>query len=100
MTTPPCEGNVVWHVLTTVYPIKQKHIDQYVTKQLSKSTSAWDKDPQTLRPLATVMDVDFELQQTGNWRVTQQDTFNHNVVYASAKNLVAASLLIALINLI
>ena len=27
MTTPPCKTGVVWHVLTTVYPIKQKHID-------------------------------------------------------------------------
>lgn len=29
VTTPPCKQNVYWNVLTTVYPIKQKHLDQF-----------------------------------------------------------------------
>ena len=100
MTTPPCTTGIVWHVLTTVYPIKQKHIDQYITKQLSKSTATWDKDPQTLKPLIEPMNVDFELQQTGNWRVIQQDTSKHGVIYTSAIKLAATSLAILIFNLI
>jgi carbonic anhydrase len=31
MTIPPCETFVYWNVLSTVYPIKQEHLDQFVT---------------------------------------------------------------------
>ena len=31
MTVPPCESMVYWNVLSTVYPIKQEHLDQFVT---------------------------------------------------------------------
>lgn len=27
VTTPPCDTYVYWNVLTTVYPISQKHLD-------------------------------------------------------------------------
>jgi carbonic anhydrase len=30
VTTPPCAQNVYWNVLRTIYPIKQKHLDQFI----------------------------------------------------------------------
>jgi len=35
VTTPPCAVAVYWNVLTTVYPVKQKYVDQF-KKQLAK----------------------------------------------------------------
>jgi hypothetical protein len=35
VTTPPCAVAVYWNVLTTIYPIKQKYVDQF-KKQLAK----------------------------------------------------------------
>lgn len=32
VTTPPCAENVYWNVLTTVYPIKKKYVDQFKAK--------------------------------------------------------------------
>jgi len=29
VTTPPCERTVYWNVLATVYPVKQKHLDNF-----------------------------------------------------------------------
>jgi carbonic anhydrase len=29
VTTPPCAQNVYWNVLRTIYPIKQKYVDQF-----------------------------------------------------------------------
>jgi len=29
VTTPPCAQNVYWNVLRTIYPIKQKHLEQF-----------------------------------------------------------------------
>ena len=29
VTTPPCAENVYWNVLRTIYPIKQKYVDQF-----------------------------------------------------------------------
>lgn len=29
VTTPPCAENVYWNVLRTVYPLKQRHLDQF-----------------------------------------------------------------------
>ena len=29
VTTPPCATTVYWNVLTTVYPIKKKHLEQF-----------------------------------------------------------------------
>jgi carbonic anhydrase len=28
MTTPPCQAGIYWNVLSTVYPIKEDHLDQ------------------------------------------------------------------------
>jgi hypothetical protein len=47
VTTPPCATAVYWNVLRTVYPIKQKHLDQFKV-QLSKHAG---------------------LEKTGNWRL-------------------------------
>jgi len=55
VTTPPCAQNVFWNVLTTVYPIKQKHLDQF------KKILAIDG-----------------LLTTGNWREIQPLTDAHN----------------------
>jgi carbonic anhydrase len=30
VTTPPCAQNVYWNVLRTVYPIKKRHLDQFI----------------------------------------------------------------------
>ena len=38
VTTPPCATAVYWNVLTTIYPIKQKHVDNFKL-QLAKNTS-------------------------------------------------------------
>jgi carbonic anhydrase len=32
VTTPPCGRFVYWNVLSTVYPISQKHLDQFKTR--------------------------------------------------------------------
>ena len=55
VTTPPCAQNVYWNVLRTVYPIKQKHFDQFMS-QLARSG----------------------LEKTGNYRLIQKETKDHN----------------------
>lgn len=32
VTTPPCATNVYWNVLSTVYPVKQEHVDLFKAK--------------------------------------------------------------------
>jgi len=49
-TTPPCKASVYWNVLTTVYPISEKHLSA-AEKQLLRGEGGW-------------------LAQTGNWRQT------------------------------
>ena len=29
LTTPPCSKSIYWNVIATVYPIKQKNLDQF-----------------------------------------------------------------------
>lgn len=36
VTTPPCDTNVYWNVMRDIYPIKQRHVDQF-KKQLKRS---------------------------------------------------------------
>jgi hypothetical protein len=50
VTTPPCATSVYWNVLRTVYPLKQKYLDQF-KKQLNRKE---------------------DLLQTGNFRVIQK----------------------------
>ena len=63
LTTPPCTSFVYWNVLSTVYPIKAEHLEQFKT-QLAKGE-------------------DGDLADLGNWRETQ-DIDNHNVIYISS----------------
>lgn len=58
VTTPPCAQNVYWNVLRTIYPIKQKYVDQFKT-QLAREPG---------------------LEKTGNWRVTLPLTDDHNPI--------------------
>lgn len=39
VTTPPCATTVYWNVVKTIYPIKQKHLDQF-KKQMLRGTAA------------------------------------------------------------
>jgi len=55
VTTPPCAENVYWNVLSTVYPIKQKNLDQF--KKILEIGS---------------------MLETGNWREIQPLTEDHN----------------------
>ena len=32
VTTPPCNINVYWNVLSTVYPIQERHVTQFKAK--------------------------------------------------------------------
>ena len=38
LTVPPCTSIVVFNVLSTVYPIKQRHL-QYYLQQLAQTTN-------------------------------------------------------------
>jgi len=58
VTTPPCAQNVYWNVLKTIYPIKQKHVDQF-TAQLKRLDG---------------------LEKTGNWREIQPTVKAHNPI--------------------
>jgi len=51
VTTPPCGTFVYWNVLSTIYPIKQEHLDLFVNKQLTKVHN---------------------LDKLGNWREVQK----------------------------
>ena len=58
VTTPPCAQNVYWNILTTVYPIKQKNLDQF--KFLLKNNPKYN------------------ILEGGNYRVIQALTDEHN----------------------
>lgn len=55
VTTPPCAQHVYWNVLRTIYPIKKRHMDQFMN-QLKRSG----------------------LEKTGNYRLIQKETKDHN----------------------
>lgn len=57
VTTPPCAQNVYWNVLRTIYPIKQRHLDQFIG-ELEIET----------------------LHKTGNFREIQELTADHDPV--------------------
>ena len=52
VTTPPCATAVYWNVLSTIYPVKQKHLDLFKT-QLDRGE-------------------DGKLDELGNWREIQE----------------------------
>lgn len=64
VTTPPCAVDVYWNELRTIYPVSQKHVDQFVAQL--KEAKGYDGD-QTLDVL-------------GNRRVTMPITEGHNIV--------------------
>ena len=56
LTTPPCSTKLYWNVFSTVYPIKQRHLDQFL--KLQERTAG--------------------LRESGNWRVIQETTDKHS----------------------
>jgi hypothetical protein len=62
-TTPPCLRFVYWNVLTTIYPISKRHLDQF-KGQLARGN-------------------DGQLAEWGNYRETQPID-NHNVARVSS----------------
>lgn len=63
VTTPPCAQYVYWNVLSTVYPISQKHLDLFKA-QLNFGENG-------------------ELDTLGNWRMIQEEN-DHEVAYIGA----------------
>jgi len=64
MTTPPCQGNVLWNVIKKVYPVKEKHLTQFQS-QLGRQSA-------------------YDLKTTGNNRVTQPiDDQDVHIIYDS-----------------
>mmetsp|Transcript_4057 Transcript_4057/g.6863 ORF Transcript_4057/g.6863 Transcript_4057/m.6863 type:complete len:192 (-) Transcript_4057:258-833(-) len=61
VTTPTCATYVYWNVLSTVYPISQKHLDMFRDVQLAKKT---------------------DLKSQGNYREIQEIN-EHNVHYVN-----------------
>ena len=59
VTTPPCGQSVYWNVLSTVYPISQRHVDLF-KQQLARADQG-------------------NLDSTGNWRAIQ-GIDRHNVI--------------------
>ena len=59
LTVPPCTQSLYWNVLSTVYPISQRHVDQF-KQQLARADQG-------------------NLDSTGNWRATQ-NIDRHNVI--------------------
>lgn len=55
LTTPPCTETIYWNLMRDVYPIKQKHVDQFKA-QLDRAAGYDASDP---------------LSTYGNWRVPQ-----------------------------
>lgn len=64
VTTPPCAENVYWNELRTIYPVSQKHVDQF--KAHLKTAAGYSGD-QTLDVI-------------GNRREVQPETATHNVM--------------------
>lgn len=71
VTTPPCATDVYWNELRTIYPISQKHVDQF------KATLA-TADPKTYSG-------DNTLDKVGNRREVQPVTAAHGVVVYEEK---------------
>jgi hypothetical protein len=58
VTTPPCLEDVYWNVMTTVYPLKQRHLNQFKA-QLNRKKG---------------------LLKTGNYRIIMKETADHSPV--------------------
>ena len=73
VTTPPCMESVYWNVMKTVYPIKQRHLDQFKA-QLNRKKG---------------------LLKTGNWRIILPETASHAPVIVEKSG--RAGMLVAII---
>lgn len=71
VTTPPCATFVYWNVLSTIYPVSQKHLDLFVNNQLNKGEGG-------------------ELDAFGNWRVTVPED-EHGVIYLDGDSAMAST---------
>jgi carbonic anhydrase len=63
VTTPPCARFVYWNVISTIYPVSQKHLDQFKAQ---------------LEPLEGGNLADY-----GNWREIMPED-DHGVAYISS----------------
>ena len=87
VTTPPCATAVYWNVLSTIYPVKQKHLDLF-KKQLDRGE-------------------DGKLDELGNWREIQEIN-GQDVIYLQNiikeddpdKGLLAGIIVLGIISLI
>jgi len=70
VTTPPCARFVYWNVLSTIYPVSQKHLDQFKAQ---------------LAPLEGGNLADY-----GNWREIMPED-DHGVAYISSSGSSASS---------
>lgn len=70
LTTPNCKSTIDWNVLSTVYPIKQAHLDLF-KKQLDKATGYTSEAP---------------LSKIGNYRDIQSID-DHNVHYIKTEKI-------------
>ena len=66
VTTPPCAQKVFWNQISTVYPIKQHHVDAF-KRQLAREIGPYAPS---------------NLGEIGNYREIQKEDF-HNVHYIS-----------------
>jgi len=82
VTTPPCAQNVYWNVLRTIYPIKQKHLDQFKT-QLIKNASICKKVSYGSNGSSTRLPTKCS---PGNNRIVQDLTVDHNPFIISNGN--------------
>jgi carbonic anhydrase len=64
VTTPPCATNVYWNVLSTIYPISKRHLEQFKL-QLNRGEEG-------------------KLDDYGNWRMIQEEV-GQNVIYVESK---------------
>ena len=79
-TLPPCQNGWMIDVCMTIYPIKQKHVDQFRNFQLSRDPSTKDYNPET--------------GTGGNYRNIQEVTEAHSI-FLVTNEYSAASLLLA-----
>ena len=42
LTRPPCSEYVFWNVIKTVFPIKQRHVQEFRRKQLERNEYYWN----------------------------------------------------------
>lgn len=79
-SVPPCQNNYLIDVCMTIYPIKQKHVDQFRNFKLSKNPTTKDYNPET--------------GTGGNYRNIQELTDDH-AIYMVTNEYSASSVLLA-----